>query len=528
MVAYDYIIIGAGSAGCVLANRLSANPDNAVLLLESGKRDNSVFIKMPGGYGQLVPEKEYNWFYYTEPEPHLNGRKLFWPRGKVMGGSSSINAMIYIRGHARDYDQWRQMGNAGWAFNDVLPYFRRAENAERGKSKYRGVGGPVNVTQRHHEDPLTEAFLTAGEQAGYHRTDDFNGENQEGFAYYESTIKDAKRCSTAVAYIKPALKRKNLTVISGAHVTRILFEGTRANGVEFIRKGETEQVTTNREVILSGGAINSPQILMLSGIGPGDHLTEMNIPILKNLQGVGCNLQDHLNCGVQYEATQPVSMYKWRSPLRQTQVFFQWLLLRQGVGSSIPSALGAFIKSMPGLEVPDLQLHFVPILAAAHGFDFPAKHGFQCQVYMTRPKSRGNIKLKSANPMDHPRIFANYLSDADDLPALRRGVDITRSLLRQPAFDAFRGEEIWPGKHVVSDEALDEAIRDDAETLYHPVGTCKMGSDGMAVVDEKLRVHGIQDLRVVDASIMPTLISGNTNAPTIMIAEKASDMILGK
>lgn len=524
---FDFIVIGAGSAGCVLANRLSEDRRNSVLLIEAGKQDKSLLFDFPLGIARLVPGEDHNWFYFTEPEPNLNGRRVFWPRGKVLGGSSSINAMVYVRGHAQDYDRWEGEGCRGWSYENVLPYFRRAENSERGPSRFHGIGGNLHVTTSRYEDELTHAFVVAARAAGYDHTDDFSGACLEGIGYYDSTIRKGRRWSTARAYLRPAGGRPNLEVLTETHARRLLIKGRRAIGLEFVSAGVTHTARARREVILAAGSINSPQLLMVSGIGPAAHLTDIGIPVVHDLPGVGKNLQDHLNCMVKYEAVLPVSAYKWVSPLRQTQLFLHWLLLGRGYGSYQPVTAGAFIKTDRALQVPDLQLHFNSFLAPPQRIT-PERHGYMCHVCHLQPRSRGEIQLASAEPLARPRIFANYLSAAEDLRDLRAGVKITRNILAQEAFARYRGQEVWPGSHVMDDAAIDDAIRETAGSIHHQVGTCKMGIDASAVVDPQLRVIGMENLRVVDASIMPTLIAGNTNAATIMIAEKASDVILGR
>jgi len=529
----DYIIIGAGSAGCVLANRLSADADNEVLLLEAGKRDTNSWIHIPAGLGKLVPTETDNWFFWTEEQSQLNDRKLFWPRGKVLGGSSSINGMVYIRGHASDYDHWRQLGNKGWSHEDVLPYFKKAETSERGESEHRGGSGPLYVTKRKETHPLSDAFLASAALSGYDQTDDFNGEEQEGFSNYDFTTKNGKRMSAAAAYLTPVLDRANLTAETEALTTRIIVEDNRAVGVQYLRGGpggETREVRARKEVLLCGGAVNSPQLLQLSGIGDRDYLAGHGIDAVHHLPGVGHNLQDHLDCVLKWECTQPVTLYTTLKLHRSILAFFQYQLTKTGVLSRPPTPAGAFIRTDPSLEVPDIQLHFMNLANAAHGLgdERPSGHSFQIHVCQVRPESRGFVGLSSADPTAAPSIQPNYLSAEKDLDVLREGVRITRKLVETSAFDALRGPEMWPGADVQSDEEVNEAIRAEAETIYHPVGTCKMGHDDMAVVDDTLKVRGLAGLRVVDASIMPTLIGGNTNAPTIMIAEKAADMILAR
>ena len=525
--SYDYIIIGAGSAGCVLANRLSADPSTTVLLLEAGKDDNNPLIHMPAGINELVPGKKFNWHFWTKPDPNMGDRPMFWPRGKGLGGSSSINAMIYIRGHASDYDQWRQMGNEGWGFDDVLPYFKKAEHYEGGEDAFHGVGGPLNVTRTHFPDELSETYIKASVEAGHKAADDFNGTDQEGVGYYDFTIKKGNRNSAAQAYLHPVKKRKNLTVLTENHTLRILTEGKRAMGVEY-SDGITHQAKARKEVIVSAGAVNSPQILLLSGIGPADEIKEHGIDVVHDLKGVGKNLQDHLDCTVSFTCTKPISILRYLTFYQQAKLFLMWKLFGKGFGANGPVASGGFLKSDPSLEAPDLQLHFMSIYSKPHGMGNTKKHGFQAHVCQLRPQSRGEIKLDSADPMADPAIIPNYLSDPTDMVVLKKGIEMLRNIFNQSAFDKLRDEEMWPGADVKTDEQLEEAIRKTAETIYHPVGTCKMGTDTMAVVDPQLKVHGMEGLRVVDASIIPTLIGGNTNAPTIMIAEKAADMILGE
>jgi len=533
--SYDYIIIGAGSAGCVLANRLSADPANKVLLLEAGGRDLNPLFRLPMLMGKLFHSGIYNWHYHTEPEPHLNGRSLYWPRGKVLGGTSTINGMIYVRGNRHDYDRWAQIGATGWSYDEVLPAFLRSEAHIQRDDAYHNSGGELIVCRARGWNGLLDVFNAAGRQAGHPLNDDFNGAQQEGFGRYDFTIAKGKRCSAAYAFLRPARKRPNLTIVTRAQVRRVLIENDRAIGVEFSRKGSVTQVRADREVILSAGVVNSPQILMLSGIGAADDLGEHGIRTVRDLPGVGKNLQDHVDCVMAYECREPVTLY---SDLRADRLIWsviQGMLFGEGIATTFPYEAGAFVKSRADLSAPDIQLHFMPALEKTANLHFPnpfkkerveANHGFSLRVGPVNPESRGEIRLQSGDPMDRPRITANYLQTEFDIRTMINAIRMTREIIRQKAFDKYRGQELAPGPKVESDSEMVAWLRANAMTTFHPVGTCKMGSDPMAVVDARLKVHGIAGLRVADASIMPIISSGNTNAPAIMIGERAADFIL--
>jgi choline dehydrogenase len=520
---YDYIIVGAGSAGCVLALRLTEDPHTRVLLLEAGGRDTAREIKIPAAFYKLY-KTPVDWNYITEPEPHLLNRKLYWPRGKVLGGSSSINAMIYIRGSAADYDSWETMGNAGWGFRHALPYFKKSENNERGASEFHGVEGPLCVSDLRYVNPLTRAFLGAAGQIGIAANPDFNGATQEGAGLYQVTHKNAQRHSAADAFLRPAMTRPNLKVVTGAHATRVVIENQRATGVAFHRDGQAEQTRATKEVLLAGGSVNSPQLLMLSGIGPADELKRAGVRTIHDLPGVGKNLQDHPMLSVGYVCKKRVSL----DTAETVWNIARYLVRKSGPLASNVAESGLFTRTREGLDRPDLQLLFGPAYYRNHGITRTKGSYFGFGPTLVAPESRGEITLRSADPHEAPAIRANYLSTENDRKTLVAGVRLARELAQAKAFDEFRGDELPEGAGAHTNAEIAEFIRRETETLYHPVGSCKMGSDEMAVVDPRLRVHGIDGLRVIDASIMPRVPAGNTNAPTMMIAEKAADMIRPK
>lgn len=522
MNTFDYIIVGAGSAGCVLARRLTEDPTVRVLLLEAGEPDRRREIHIPAAFSKLF-RSECDWNYTTTPQPGLGGRELYWPRGKVLGGSSSINAMMYVRGHRSDYDRWRDAGNAGWGYDDVLPLFKRSEHQELGPSKFHGKDGPLNVANVRTLNPLSKAFVESAVERGLARTDDFNGADQDGAGFYQVTQLKGRRHSAAAAFLTPILGRPNLTVETGALAHRVLIENGRAVGVDYARHGGVSVARADREVILAGGAVNSPQLLMLSGIGPADHLREHGIPVVVDAPEVGGNLQDHLLVVVAHQSRRPVGLANAES----LPNIARYLMFRTGPLASNIGEAGAFIRTSDGLEAPDLQIIFAPAYYLNHGFTKVEGHGFSVGTVQLRPYSRGRIRLRSANPKTHPEIDPSYLTDERDLALLVEGVKRCRDMVQGRALDALRGDEYTPGADARDDSALSEFVRRSAETLYHPVGTCRMGADIRSVVDPELRVCGVERLRVVDASIMPDIVGGNTNAPTIMIGEKGAELIRG-
>ncbi|MBA6304681.1 choline dehydrogenase [Colwellia sp. MB02u-14] len=526
---YDYIIVGAGSAGCVLANRLSEDSNNHVLLLETGGSDKSIFIQMPTALSIPMNTKKYAWQFETEPEPNLDGRRMHCPRGKVLGGSSSINGMVYVRGHARDFDEWQQEGAQHWDYAHCLPYFKKAETWAFAGDEYRGKHGPLGVNNGNEmKNPLYQAFVDAGVEAGYRATQDYNGTQQEGFGPMHMTVKKGVRSSTANAYLRPAMARANLTVITHALVHKVLLEGKKAVGVRYERNGDVFDVVADKDVILSAGPIGSPHILQLSGIGPKAVLEDAGIEVNHDLPGVGQNLQDHLEFYFQFKCKQPITLngkLDWWSKLL---IGVRWILTKKGLGSTNHFESCGFIRSKPTAEWPDIQYHFLPAAMRYDGKEAFAGHGFQVHVGHNKPKSRGFVKAVSADPKAHPQIRFNYLEHEEDREGFRACVRLTRDIINQKALDTYRGEEIQPGIDIQSDEEIDAFVRQFVESAYHPSCSCKMGTDELAVVDPQTRVHGIEGLRVVDSSIFPTIPNGNLNAPTIMVAERAADIIRGR
>ncbi len=534
MAQYDYIIIGAGSAGCVLANRLSDDPQTRVLLLEAGGPDNSPMIHIPAGYSHTIKDPKINWLYKTEPTPGTKDRVHVWPRGKVLGGSSSINGLLYIRGQSQDYDGWRQMGNTGWGWDDVLPYFKKSENQQHGADDFHGVEGPLTVTDATESNPISDAVVEAGVQAGLPRNPDPNGASQEGIGYYQLTVRKGKRVSAAIAYLRPAMKRQNLVVETHALANHIVFRGRRAVGVSYRQNDQELEARASKEIILCGGAVNSPQLLQLSGVGAGEHLRTHGIETVHHLPGVGENLQDHFIAGLLYRVITKGSLNERSRGWPLVKEIAKWALTRRGLLTMSPAHVFAFAKSRPDLETPDIQFCILPgtldsdKFLSEGKFELEREPGLTLAPIVLHPESRGSIRISSPSPLDHPAIEPNYLDSPRDQQVIVAGLKWGRTIANQSALDAVLGHEVSPGPEAKTDEHLLEFSQKAGSTIYHPVGTCSMGpsSDPMAVVDHELRVHGISHLRVIDASVMPRIVSGNTNAPTIMIAEKAADMIL--
>jgi choline dehydrogenase len=528
--SFDFVIVGAGSAGCAMAYRLAEGGKNTVCVLEYGGSDRGPFIQMPSALSYPMNMNLYNWGFETEPEPQLGGRRLATPRGKVVGGSSSINGMVYVRGHAKDFDSWEEMGAKGWGFRHVLPYFKRQETSHGGEDGWRGTDGPVHVKRGQLNNPLYAAFIEAGREAGYPLTQDYNGRQQEGFGPMEMTVHDGIRWSAANAYLRPALKTGKVRLMTHAFAHRILLEGRRAVGVEFDVRGKLRQVRAGREVIIAASTINSPKLLQMSGIGAPETLKAAGVEVVHALPGVGENLQDHLEIYFQVRSKEPVTLYSQLNLISKGKIGAEWLLLKTGLGSTNHFESCGFIRSAAGVEYPDIQYHFLPAAMRYDGRAAFEGHGFQVHVGPMRSKSRGFVRIRSKDPHEAPRILFNYLSHPDDLPEWRRAVRLTREIFRQPAMQRYAAEEIQPGAAVEGDADIDAFIREHCESAYHPCGTCRMGAadDPLAVVDPECRVIGIEGLRVADSSIMPQVTNGNLNAPTLMIGEKASDHILGK
>jgi choline dehydrogenase len=529
MLEADYVIVGSGSAGSALAYRLSEDGRHSVIVIEYGGTDYGPLIQMPAALSIPLNMSRYDWGFSSEPEPHLGGRVLATPRGKVLGGSSSINGMVYVRGHARDFDHWAEEGARGWSFADVLPYYKRMETSHGGEAGWRGTDGPMHVQRGSSHNPLFAAFTEAGRQAGFETTADYNGSKQEGFGPMEQTIHNGRRWSAANAYLRPALKRKNVSLVSG-FARRVMIENQRAVGVEIERRRKVEVVKARREVILAASSINSPKLLMLSGIGSATHLKELGIELVADRPGVGQNLQDHLELYIQQASTQPITLYSKLNPFSKALIGAEWLFFKTGLGASNHFEAAAFVRSRAGIDYPDIQYHFLPVAIRYDGKAAAKSHGFQAHVGPMRSKSRGSVTLRSIDPADKPVIRFNYMAHPDDWADFRHCIRLTREIFGQQAFDDFRGEEIAPGAQVQSDEELDDFIRAHVESAYHPCGTCRMGAadDPMSVVDPECRVIGVEGLRVADSSIFPRITNGNLNAPSLMTGEKAADHILGK
>jgi choline dehydrogenase len=526
-IEFDYVIVGAGSAGCVLANRLSADGKNSVLLLEAGPKDSNIWIHVPLGYGRLFKDKDVNWMYQTEPEPGLDGRRVFQPRGKVLGGSSSINGLLYVRGQHEDYDRWRQHGNSGWGFDDVLPYFRKAEDQARGADEFHGAGGPLPVSDWRHRDPLSEAFVQAAAETGIPVNPDFNGASQEGAGFFQTTTRAGRRASTAVAYLRPAQRQGNLRVETAALAQRVLFEGQRAVAVEYKQAGSLRTARARKEILVSSGTYNSPQLLQLSGVGPAELLRKHGIDVVLDAPGVGHDLQDHMQVRMVMRCAKPITLNDVvNSPVRKILAGAQYAAFRRGPLTIAAGTSGAFFKTSPRLATPDIQVHFLPFSTDKMGEKLHSFSGFTASICQLRPESRGSLRIASSDPAAPPEIRVNYLATEVDRTANVEGLKILRRILHAPALAPYVTEEADPGARVSSDEALLNYCRQRGTTIYHPTSTCRMGNDPLAVVDQRLRVRGIEGLRVVDGSVMPDLVSGNTNAAIIMIAEKASEMIL--